>query len=185
MNNLFHGFEFIRAYIDDLLILTEGYWTDHVQKLELRLNKLKDKGLKCNIERSFFGKTEMEYLGFWVTRNGVKTTNINLEAITNMKPPTSQKEVCNFIRVVNYNHNMLPRRSHKLAPLTKITSIKRKFKWMNVEKDALEEIKRIVARDTLLTYLYFNKTFKIHTNYSAFQLGAVISQEGQTDRFLQ
>ena len=33
MNNLFHGFEFIRAYIDDLLILKEGYWRDHVQKL--------------------------------------------------------------------------------------------------------------------------------------------------------
>ena len=34
MNDLFHGFEFVRAYIDDILILTKGYWTDHVQKLE-------------------------------------------------------------------------------------------------------------------------------------------------------
>ena len=30
MNDLFHGFEFIRAYIDDLLILTRGDWTDHI-----------------------------------------------------------------------------------------------------------------------------------------------------------
>ena len=36
------------------------------------INKLKVKGLKCNIEKSFFGKTEMEYLGFWVTSDGVK-----------------------------------------------------------------------------------------------------------------
>ena len=41
MNYLFHGFEFIRAYIDDLLILTKGDWTDHIHKLELSLNKLK------------------------------------------------------------------------------------------------------------------------------------------------
>ena len=34
MNNLFHRFEFIRAHIDNLLILTKGYWTDHKQKLE-------------------------------------------------------------------------------------------------------------------------------------------------------
>ena len=54
MNDLFHGFELIRAYIDDLLILTKGYWIDHVQKLELTLNKLKEKGLKCNIEKYFF-----------------------------------------------------------------------------------------------------------------------------------
>ena len=33
MNDLFHGFEFIREYIDYLLILTKGDWTDHVQKL--------------------------------------------------------------------------------------------------------------------------------------------------------
>ena len=64
MDELFHGFEFICAYMDDLLILTKVHWTDHVQKLELTLNKLKEKGLKCNIEKSFFGKTEMEYLDF-------------------------------------------------------------------------------------------------------------------------
>ena len=46
---LFHGFEFIRAYIDEILILTKGEWTYHVQKLELKLNKLKVKGLKFNI----------------------------------------------------------------------------------------------------------------------------------------
>ena len=49
MNYLFLGFEFICAYIDDMLILTNGDWIDHVQKLELTLNKLKGKGLKCNI----------------------------------------------------------------------------------------------------------------------------------------
>ena len=31
--------------------------------------------------------------------------------------------------------------------------------------------------DTLLTYLDFNEAFKIHTNASVFQLGAVIIQK--------
>ena len=64
MNDLFRIFELIRAYIDDLLILTKGYWIDHIQKLELTLNKFNGKGPKCNIEKSFFRKNEMEYLGF-------------------------------------------------------------------------------------------------------------------------
>ena len=34
-----------------------------------------------------------------------------------------------------------------------------------------------MARDTLLIYTGFNETFKIHTDASAFQLGAVISQK--------
>ena len=40
MNDLFHGFEFIRTYTDDLLISTKGDRKDHVHKLELTLNKL-------------------------------------------------------------------------------------------------------------------------------------------------
>ena len=71
MNDLFHGLEFIREYIDDLLILTKGDWTDHLHKLEFTMNKLKGKELKCNIKK-FFGQTKMDYLGFWVTRDGVK-----------------------------------------------------------------------------------------------------------------
>ena len=89
MNDLFHGFEFIRAYIDELLILTKVCCTDHVYRLELILNKLKEKRLKYNTEESYFRQTKMEHLGFLVTRNYVKPVNKNIEAITNMKPPTS------------------------------------------------------------------------------------------------
>ena len=38
-------------------------------------------------------------------------------------------------------------------------------------------------RDTLLTYPDLNETFQIHNNYSAFQLGAVISQKGKPISF--
>ena len=56
MNDLFHGIEFIRAYTDDIFISTKGHWTDHVQKLELTLNKQKEKGPKYNIENGFSEK---------------------------------------------------------------------------------------------------------------------------------
>ena len=53
INGLFREFLFICAYIYKLVVLTRGDWTDHVQKLELTLTKLKEKGFKYNIERSF------------------------------------------------------------------------------------------------------------------------------------
>ena len=56
MNEIFCGFEFIRAYTNDLLITTKGDWSDHLEKLELTLQKLKDNRLKCNIEKSFLDK---------------------------------------------------------------------------------------------------------------------------------
>ena len=72
---MFREFEFIRAYINDLLIITKLDWSNHLEKLELNLQKLKDNGPKCNIEKSFFGRTEMEYLGFWVTQTGIRPIN--------------------------------------------------------------------------------------------------------------
>ena len=147
--------------------------------MELTLNKLKVKGLKCNIEKSFFGQTKMEYLGFGVTCNDVKHIDKKIKYITNMNSPTYRKEVRQFIGVINYYHNIWSRLSHTLAPLTKLTSMKINFKWTEIKKDAFDEIKRIMARDTLLTYPYFNETFKIYTDSSAFQLGAVVIQKGK------
>ena len=86
MNDLFHGFELIRACIYDILMFTKGDWKYHVQKLELTPDKLKEKGLKCNIENSFIGKIEIKYLGFGVTCDGVKPTNKKIDPITNMRP---------------------------------------------------------------------------------------------------
>ena len=50
MNRTFCGFEFIRSYIDDLLIITRGYWPNHLEKLELTKQNLKNNGLKSHIK---------------------------------------------------------------------------------------------------------------------------------------
>ena len=93
MNEMFRGFEFIRAYIYVLLIITKGGWYDHLNKLEQVIKKIKDSGLKCNINNSFFGQTKMEYLGFWVTQNGIRPINKKVEAIFNIMPPKIWKQV--------------------------------------------------------------------------------------------
>ena len=77
--------------------------------------------------------------------------------------------------VINYYRNIWPRRSHTLAYLIKVTSIKNKFKWTNVEQYTFKKIKPIVACNTSLTYPYCNETFKIFTDDSVLQLRAVIS----------
>ena len=50
---------------------------------------------------------------------------------------------------------------------------------MEIKQYDFDEIKRIVARNNILTYPSFNNIFKIHTNASVFQLGAVIRQKGK------
>ena len=65
-----------------------------------------------------------------------------------------------------------------LAPLTKLTLNKTKFKWTKIELDAFYKIKQIVVHNTLLTYPIFNETFNNHTNARSFQLVVVICQKG-------
>ena len=47
MNQNFRGFYFIQAYIDNLLIITKVYWSDHLEKLESTLKSLKIMGLSA------------------------------------------------------------------------------------------------------------------------------------------
>ena len=74
MNKLFKGFENICAYLNGLLVLMASDWTNHLENLEHALIKLQENGLKFNVEKSFFGQPEMEYLGFWVIYEGVNPT---------------------------------------------------------------------------------------------------------------
>ena len=71
ISELFYGFEHVRAYIDDILLTTKKDWSDHLLELEQVLQKLAEEGLKVNANKSFFGRHECEYLGYWVTRTGI------------------------------------------------------------------------------------------------------------------
>ena len=183
MSELMEGLEYVRAYIDDVLALTTVSWDDHLEKLEEVLKRLADAGLKVNAKKSFFGKPELEYLGYWVTRDGVQPVPKKVEAIHNIAPPKNKKELRGFIGMVNYYRDMWIRRSDTLAPLTALTSKEAKWRWTEVEQKAFDTMKRIVSRETLLAYPNFSEPFEIHTDASHTQLGAVISQRGKPIAF--
>ena len=183
MSELMAGLEFARAYIDDLLVITSGDFDKHLGHLETVLSRLSEAGLKVNATKSFFARTELEYLGYWITQNGVKPLSKKVEAITNLAPPTNRKGVRRFIGLVNYYRDMWGKRSEILTPLTALTSMKAKWKWTDVEQNAFDTMKKIMARETILAYPDFDKPFEIHTDASAYQLGACISQGGKPIAF--
>jgi len=170
MGDLFADVEFARAYIDDLLVLSTSTLEDHLDKLEHVLQRLQEAGLKVNASKSFFAREELEYLGYWITQDGINPLSKKVEAINNIAPPTTRKQVRTFIGMVNYYRDMWIRRSETLAPLTALTSKNVPFKWTEVEQKAFDTMKRIMARETLLAYPDFNKEFHIYTDASNIQL---------------
>ena len=183
MSTLMQDLEYVRAYIDDLLVITKGSFEDHLAKLDKVLVKLRKAGLKVNAKKSFFAKNELEYLGYWITQNGIQPTTKKVDAISNMKAPTNKKELRSFIGMVNYYRDMWVRRSHVLAPLAALTSKTNKWQWGSEEQAAFDTMKQIIAKETMLAYPDFSKEFVIHTDASHSQLGAVISQDNRPIAF--
>src|SRR6056300_1523977 len=54
MIDLFSELEYIRAYLDDLLCITHGDFEDHLAKVKVVLQKLRDAGLRVNVSKSAF-----------------------------------------------------------------------------------------------------------------------------------
>jgi hypothetical protein len=93
MSELFADLEYTRAYTDDLLCITSSTWDDHLNKLQHVFIRLHDAGLKINAKKSFFGKNSLEYLGYWVTRNGIQPIERKVEAIRKIAPPKTKRQL--------------------------------------------------------------------------------------------
>jgi RNase H-like domain found in reverse transcriptase/Reverse transcriptase (RNA-dependent DNA polymerase)/Integrase zinc binding domain len=183
MSELMEGLQFVRTYIDDLLVVTNGSFSDHLEKLGEVLDRVETAGLKINAEKSFFCQQELEYLGYWITREGIMPVPKKTQAMLAITAPTTRKELRRFIGLVNYYRDMWIRRSDVLAPLSRLLSKDTKWQWTSVEANAFDQIKRIIAKNVLLSHPDFNKPFEIHTDASKYQLGAVISQEAKPIAF--
>jgi RNase H-like domain found in reverse transcriptase len=65
------------------------------------------------------------------------------------------------------------RRSELLVPLTSLTSSQVKFEWLSSHQQAIDEIKKVIGTEVLLSYPDFSKSFHIYTDASDHQLGAI------------
>jgi len=182
-SELMDGLAFVQTHIDDLLCLTKGTFSDHLEKVELVPQRLQKAGLKVNVTKSFFVRSQLECSGCRITRTGIKPVCDKVKAVLKIAEPKTQKELRSFIGVVNYHRDMWVRRSHALAPLAALTSKTNKWKWEPQHQKAFAMAKRIIAKETLLAYPNFNKPFQIHTDASHCQLGAAASQEGKLIAF--
>ena len=163
-----------------MLVLTnEGDFSTHLEQLEAVFHLLRKSGLKVNATKSFFCEEQLEYLGYWITREGIQPLSRKVEAILNIAPPKTRKQLRSFIGMINYYRDMWIRRAHTLAPLTGMTSAKVKWEWTTEHQRAFDTIKRIMAREVLLTHPNFQKPFHVHADASKLQLGSVISQTGK------
>jgi hypothetical protein len=81
MLELIEFLEYVRAYLGDLLCISKLSLEDNPEKLEEVLRQLHDAGLKVNAAKSTFCTLEIEYLGYVLTRDGIKPQSNKVQAI--------------------------------------------------------------------------------------------------------
>ena len=143
------------------------------------LARLENVGFAVNLRKSFFMQTELDYLGYTLTPNGIRPQTKKVEAISRVMSPTNKRQLRRFLGMVNYYRDMWRGRSHVLAPLTGLVSNKAKWKWTEVEEHAFKEAKQMVIREASLKYPDFSGEFHVYADASDYQLGGVIVQEGK------
>jgi hypothetical protein len=194
--NLMASLEFVRAYIDDLLIITRRTLDKHLQKMETVLTRLHDAGLKVNAAKSLFCAHEIEYLGYILTREGIKPQSKKGQAILALNPPNNVKKLRHSLGMVQYYRDMWVRRSEMLAPLTDLVgecgesktirmnkTKKKPWRWDLIHQQAFDKVKAAIAKETVLAYPDFLKPFEIYTDASSTQLGAMITRDNRPIAF--
>ena len=192
MSELMATLEFVRTYLDDLLCITKGDLEDHLAKLKKVLTKLQDAGLKVNADKSKFCALETEYLGYILTRDGIKPQPNKVQAILALNPPTNVKELRRFLGMVQYYRDLWAKRSEMLAPLTDLvgecgqTKVTRAngtkkvpWHWDEVHQKAFDAVKTTITKDVVLAYPDYNQVFEVFTDASSTQLGSVITQNNR------
>ncbi len=191
--DLMASLEFVRAYMEDLLIIMKRTLGKHLQKMETVLTRLPDAGLKVNAAKSSFYAHEIEYLGYILTREGITK---KVQAILALSLPNNVKELRHFLRMVQYYRDMWARHSEMLAPLTNLVgecgetkttrmnkTKKKPWRWDPIHQQAFDNIKAAIAKETVLAYPDFLKPFEIYMDASSMQLGAVITQDNRPIAF--
>jgi hypothetical protein len=119
VNDIMGDLPNVRAYLlDDILITTAGSYKDHLTHVELVLQRLSDVGFAVNLRKSSFAVTDIDYLGYWITRRGIQPQPKKVGAIMRLTPSTTKRQLRRFLGMINYYRHMWRRRSHILALLT-------------------------------------------------------------------
>jgi hypothetical protein len=75
--------------------------------------------MRMNIFNSKFFAEQIEYLGYWITRQGIQPiyNKVEINAILNIQAPKTRKDyqLRQFIGIINYYRDMWFRRSELLA----------------------------------------------------------------------
>ena len=163
------------AYLDDILIFARDFG-EHVQRLRLVFQRLRDAGLKLKPSKCKLFRAETIYLGHRITADGVGPDPEKMQALQDWPRPTSAKELASFLGFVNFYHSHIGHMSSEAGVLYEVAKAER-FQWDEQCEEAFQALKWRLINSPLRAHPDFNKPFVLSTDASGYGVGGVLIQE--------
>ena len=121
INNIF-------AYLDDILIVTENNLDIHIQKIKEVLLRLEQENLAISLHKCEFAQTEVEWLGFNITKTGTTPLMKKTQAILEIPPPKTLKELRKFMGAIHHVNRFVSNLAATCDPFRELLKGKEKIK---------------------------------------------------------
>jgi hypothetical protein len=117
-----------------------------------------------NSNKSAFGVSAGEFLGFLVHEVGIEVGKRSMKAIDEVVPPTNLEELQSLLGKINFVRRFISNLSQKVLPFSPLLRIKKdqKFVWGDKQQKAFDEIKQYMKEPPVLVPPQLNKPFILY-----------------------
>ena len=88
-------------FLDDIIMYSTTFeeYVCHIEQVMIRLQNAQ---LTAKPVKTFLCKKTVQYLGFMINKNGITTTEENIEKIKNYPIPKTGKEARSYLGLINF-----------------------------------------------------------------------------------
>ncbi|CAK9799271.1 Transposon Ty3-I Gag-Pol polyprotein [Anthophora plagiata] len=164
------------VYFDDFLIATETL-EEHLEILKKVFQTAGRYRLTFKLSKCAFAQSEVDYLSYRVSIEGIRPNDDNIKAVLNYPCPRKTKDVLRFVSLASYFRRFIPGFSIIAKPLYDLVKKKAKFVFEEKENEAFETLKNHLANKPILSIYSPTAETEIHCDASTSGFGAIVLQK--------
>jgi hypothetical protein len=175
MDQVLEGADFLKCYIDDVLMHNKGLM-QHLAHLEELFKRFHKVNMKIHPKKCEFVVTSIIYIGHIILPNGMMVHWAKVVAILEMPIPTDVHTLKNFIGLCNYYMIYVQDFITIVDPFYALLKKDVAWTWSEKVQEAFNTLKEKLSKFPILRRLDFNKVFILHTDWSALGIGVILGQ---------
>ncbi|GBG69800.1 hypothetical protein CBR_g4629 [Chara braunii] len=158
-------------YLDDILVYSRSL-DEHVEHLRTVLERLRQAKYKANSDKCEFTQQELEYLGHYVTPQGIRPLADKIEALRVWPEPTNTTDIRSFMGLAGYYQRFITGYSRIGAPMMRLQSPKVPFVFDDDARRSFQALKTAMLMAPVLSIYDPTLPTRVTTNASGYGIGA-------------